>query len=48
LQYGVFVPPKEKNVKKTEAESVTKISLFDDQREEFGNSGMIVQKRVHR
>jgi hypothetical protein len=34
---GAFVPPKEKSVKKTEAVSVKKISLFDDQREELGN-----------
>jgi hypothetical protein len=33
----VFYRLRRKSVKKTEEVSVKKISLFDDQREEFGN-----------
>jgi len=37
LQCIVFVPPKEKKREENDEVSVKKISLFDDQREEFGN-----------
>ncbi|BBE17553.1 hypothetical protein AQPE_1709 [Aquipluma nitroreducens] len=37
MQCIVFVPPKEKKREENDEVSVKKISLFDDQREEFGN-----------
>jgi len=42
LHFNLFMPLvlsrlRRKSVKKTEAVSVKKISLFDDQKEEFGN-----------